>query len=296
MVKYGLKRLNIELTSRCNYSCVGCPTHSLRRGKGDIDPKLFLDIFKEVGNDVEKIYLWNYGESLLHPDIEEMLEGIRKYGCQKVLSTNGWKLEDFDDLKFLTTLDELLISINGLSEETYKIHQRGGDFNKVIRGIKKTSVVLKDSKTRYIMQFIASKHNLGEIKRLRAFAEEMGFKELFLKTFNVMDMNQETFDEFVPVETRYSRYSKNNPITIPQLSEKARPCQEWMVINWDGSVNPCCWDYKGAYVLGNVREQGVYGVWNSDKCVEHRKEIEENNFHEFCIDCLVNTYIPRTKS
>ena len=62
-----------------------------------------------------------------------------------------------------------------------------------------------------------------------------------------MDKKQETFDKFVPADSSFSRY-KHGLNESPKYSEnKTYPCQEWMVINWDGSVNPCCWDYNGKH-------------------------------------------------
>ena len=45
-----LKRLNVEVTNICNYSCTGCPTLSLKRERGYMDSSLFFKIFEEAGN------------------------------------------------------------------------------------------------------------------------------------------------------------------------------------------------------------------------------------------------------
>ena len=58
-----------------------------------------------------------------------------------------------------------------------------------------------------------------------------------------------------------------------------------LVINWDGSVNPCCWDYLGEYNFGNVKDRGVYSVWNDTSYQQHRESIKGNKFLEICIDC-----------
>ena len=58
-----------------------------------------------------------------------------------------------------------------------------------------------------------------------------------------------------------------------------------MVINWDGSVNPCCWDYTGRYSLGNVAEEGVHGVWNNAAASGHRSQIRQEKLLDICVDC-----------
>ncbi|MEK6857357.1 MAG: radical SAM protein, partial [Nanoarchaeota archaeon] len=122
-----LKRLNLELTSKCNYACAGCPTQELLRGKGTMKPELFKAILDETGNKLDRILLWGYGEPLFHPNISELIRYAGKFQTKKVMSTTGWKLEDIADLESLGQLDELIISINGLTQEIYAKHQINGD-------------------------------------------------------------------------------------------------------------------------------------------------------------------------
>ncbi len=280
-----LKRLNLELTSRCNYACVGCPTHELIRGKGTMENRLFKAILDETGNKIERFFLWGYGEPLLHPNISELVRYAGKFSAKKVMSTTGWKLEDLSDLESLSELDELIISINGLTPEVYTRHQINGDLEKVIRGIRKIAPIMKDSKTRFIMQIVAHKGNLDHIPEAENFARDYGFDILVVKSFNVMDQKQETFDKFVPLGTIFSRYKSvlNDSPKTPESG--VYPCEEWMVINWDGSVNPCCWDYKGMYNLGNAKDLGVYYIWNNVTALRHRNKIKERKFIDICVDC-----------
>jgi len=280
-----LQRINLELTSRCNYACVGCPTHELIRGKGSMDSRLYQGIFDEVGNSLDRVFLWGYGEPLLHPQATELIRYAGNFSAKKVLSTTGWKLEDLSDVEALTKLDELIISINGLTPEVYAGHQINGDLEKVLRGVKRVSPILADANTRFIMQTVAHKGNLAQLPEAEKFAREYGFDMLVVKSFNVMDRTSETFDSFVPMGTRYSRYSKglNDFAKVPESG--IYPCEEAMVINWDGSVNPCCWDYKGEHNFGNVWDEGVQGVWENIQSSRHREKIKVESFLEICVDC-----------
>jgi len=281
-----LKRINLELTSRCNYNCVSCPTNELLRGKGTMDIDLYKAIFDEAGDKLERAFLWNYGEPLLHSQVAELIRYSGKFSAKKVLSTNGWRLEDLEDPESLRELDELIVSINGLTPETYSIHQVNGDLEKVLRGIEKIAPIIRDSKTKFTMQAIAHKGNLDELRYFEDFAKKCGFDMFVIKSFNVMDRKQDTFHNFVPIGTEFSRYPHGlqNP---PKIHEGGiYPCEEWMVINWDGSVNPCCWDYKGEHDFGNVREQGVYGIWESMNAFRHREKIRSKRFLDICNDCL----------
>jgi len=280
-----LQRINLELTSRCNYACVGCPTRELVRGKGAMDPELYKAIFDEVGNKIDRIFLWGYGEPLLHPQVTDLIRYAERFSTKKVMSTTGWRLEDLEYPETLTKLDELIISINGLTPEVYSQHQINGDLEKVARGLERIAPIMASSDTRYVMQLVAHKKNLEELPEAERFAKRYGFDMLVIKSFNVMDLSEETFERFVPLGTKYSRYAKglSDPPKVPESG--VYPCEEWMVINWDGSVNPCCWDYKGEHDLGNVRDEGVYGVWNNLRASKHREKIQSGSFLKICVDC-----------
>ena len=155
--------------------------------------------------------------------------------------------------------------------------------------------MIAGSNTRFIMQTVAHKGNLDELPEAEEFARKYGFDMLVVKSFNVMDRSSKTFNRFVPMGTSYSRYSKglNDPAKVPESG--VYPCEEAMVINWDGSVNPCCWDYKGKYSFGNVSGEGVQGVWKNIQSSKHREEIKAKSFLEICVDCA-NSKTVETKS
>jgi radical SAM protein with 4Fe4S-binding SPASM domain len=49
-----------------------------------------------------------------------------------------------------------------------------------------------------------------------------------------------------------------------------RPFQQ-MYIDYDGKAVLCCSDYKREVIMGDVIEDGLWGVWNNDKYAKYRK-------------------------
>jgi hypothetical protein len=46
------------------------------------------------------------------------------------------------------------------------------------------------------------------------------------------------------------------------------------VINWDGTVSPCCFDKNAEYPLGNVfNDGGMKAVWKGKPYAEFRRQI-----------------------
>ena|ERR1017187_4358517 len=126
MTNFALRQLNLELSSVCQYSCVGCPQTYMTRHKGHMSVSLYSAILEEVGHSLERVYLWNYGEPLLNPHAMEMLDLLRQYPVAGFLSTTGSLFQKEQDWSPLTALEELSVAINGLDETTYAYHQKGG--------------------------------------------------------------------------------------------------------------------------------------------------------------------------
>ena len=59
------------------------------------------------------------------------------------------------------------------------------------------------------------------------------------------------------------------------LSKINKPCSDlWrrMFIWYDGKVNPCDTDYKSTLAVGNINEQSIVGIWNSENYTALRKQ------------------------
>jgi len=66
-----------------------------------------------------------------------------------------------------------------------------------------------------------------------------------------------------------------------------------MTVTWNGDVVPCCYDYNGRFVLGNMREQTLSDIWNGEKIQSLRREFIDNRVeNELCKNCD-NLYIPQ---
>ena len=281
-----LKRLNLELSAHCSYACFSCPNTYMSRPKGHMSLDLFQKIFDEIDGKVERVYLWNYGEPLLNPKVSEMIRYTQTKSPRTILSTTGTTFVTMKDIECLGLLNELIVSINGFDKETYAFHQKGGDLERVIKGIERIKPIMSISDTDYKLQIVVNTRNLEQLEMAEEFARKYGFKKIVMKSFNAMDENKDTEELYVPKIQEFTRKGIG-------VSEELKniPCLEWMVINWNGDVNLCCWDYKGEIVVGNVLEDGVFGVWESDKMRELKTKLETEKVLPYCGQCVKKTTI-----
>ncbi|MCL5018798.1 MAG: radical SAM protein [Candidatus Pacearchaeota archaeon] len=272
----------IEPTNTCNLKCPLCPTGAglIKRAKGFLKFSDFKKVVDETEKSVFHIRLWNWGEPLLNKEIFKMIEYAKRKKIFVNLSTNSSFLDQTVSEKIINSgLDELIISLDGASEKAYTAYRKGGDFNKVINSIKFLTCERKrlNKKTPYIkLQFIIMKSNENEISKMKSLAKTLGVDELSFKTVGIMDyFSKEDIKKYIPSQEKYSRYAVDSNKVLSKRGVKNWCDFIWeeVVINWDGSVVPCCFDMNNRYPFGNVFNHSVKKVWNSPEYINFRKQI-----------------------
>ncbi len=132
---YGNVRfLQLEPTTRCNYSCDFCARK--RMNKCDLDLQTFgaiLDRFPSL----EHLELQGEGEPLLHPNFFEMVRYARARGAYVSLITNGSLLgrDDLADALLSSGVEHVLVSIDTVDPSTYA-KLRKANVERVIDGVR----------------------------------------------------------------------------------------------------------------------------------------------------------------
>jgi MoaA/NifB/PqqE/SkfB family radical SAM enzyme len=138
-----IKFVFIELTNHCNFNCTFCPNAVMTRKRQFMDTDLAIRLLDEIASKnlaSEPIQLHLMGEPLLHPQIFEILEFIRKKNLPVRLFTNGALLNEKNRERiYAGDIKELVIGIQTQSDETYRNHRRGKpDFQTYMKNIQDT--------------------------------------------------------------------------------------------------------------------------------------------------------------
>lgn len=267
----------IEPTNFCNLNCIMCPNSKIQ-SKGFMDFDLFKNIIEQIKTKAKVIMLYNIGEPLLYEKIFEMIEYCKKNTEAKVyLSTNGTLLnEDISKKIIKSKLDEIIISLDGNSAQTYEKIRIGADFEKVNENILSFIKIRSDSiKPEISLQFIKmnlNKHEINEFKDK--------WKKLKCK---VVLSNLKTWGH------ELSKFSKISNIQSSAVLSR-EPCADlWftMTINHEGEVVSCCYDHTKKNLIGNLKECSVEDIWNNNKIKQLRKLQSGKEFSkiELCKNC-----------
>ncbi len=300
---YYPSKISIESGNLCNLRCPLCPTGQQDKSakKGFVSFDIFKKIVDEMGQYLTVIRLYNWGEPMLNKDFLRMVHYAKERGINIKISTNlSMGMEDGQiEALVKAGLEKIYISCNGASSETYLKYHVGGDFDLVMDNMKRLVQKKREipgCHTKLVWLFHVFKHNEHEIAAAKELAKKIGVKIKISKMRP--DMGKEVFETTQRALERDRAWMPDNPeFTVVSTKQKKRigcmlPWTETM-INWDGSVLPCCAVYSEKYAFGNILENSFKEIWNNDMYVAARKEILgiKNDKQTICHICKSSGYL-----
>lgn len=286
--------LSVEPTTACNLSCVQCPVgiKTITRPQGAIDFDLFKKITDETAPYISAMILYFQGEPFMSRDFFRCAEYASKTkNIYTVSSTNGHYLSENNAYKLINSgLDELIISLDGISPESYGAYRKGGDVEMVMKNIERLLGLRKElgaSSPKVILQTLILKSNRHEIEAIKQFAKRVGADRLEFK--KAQFYNFEAGHELMPEADKHSRYRKNSNGRWElkgKLKNRCRRLWETSVITWDGDVLPCCFDKNAEHAFGSIKNASFKTINNGKKARAFRKKLLNNRSEtEICRNC-----------
>lgn len=178
-------RLVIEPTNVCNLRCPYCHTGAGRFGRRPamMGLECYLKLLDEIGAYLLLIEVFNWGESMLHPDLPAIVAAASARGIATRVNTNlsiPFTMRDAERL-VESGLTELFVSIDGATQEVYERYRVGGDLAKVIRNCR----LVADAKRRLgkelphlTLQFLQFPCNADEGEAMRRLAAALDMRLL----------------------------------------------------------------------------------------------------------------------
>lgn len=280
----------IDIVGGCNLRCPTCPvSNQSGMPKGLMSAKLFDDILSKITREwpthKPDIWLFNWGEPLLHPHIAHFITQIKAAGLTSFISSNlniGLRIDEV----MQASPDQFKVSLSSLRQEIYSRTHERGDIKQVIQNL----TALAKARDKYHAHTdIWIGHHLytdtqEESNAISALAKSLGFG---YRASHAIIAPVEKSLRFInnPDETLSSELQTRlikKPITITQELATQRSgnkdCElrfNMTSINYDGSISLCCATIQSL-------QQGVTSFLNHSK-----DEIESLKYkHPFCNTCM----------
>ena len=292
----------LDPTSFCNLQCPFCATG--QRINARKSTSLSLEHFKKIidffGSELFHITLYSWGEPMLNNDFLKMVKYTQKYNISTDISTNlNYSLTIKNSESLVTSgLDKIIMSVDGITQETYQKYRIGGKLELVFQNMKLLANAKKNtnSKIELVWRFLVFKYNQDEIKEAKSIADKIGIKIDFEPGFyDPKEKDQwkakgEFSRDFWPYDDEKIIITQESQMELSQ--EKAgtllpnlhlpNGC-DWLwfgtSINADQSISPCCvtpFDYQD------------FGFFDSSNFLQSRNNLKYTNARKFTTGKIVN--------
>lgn len=254
-MRAGLERpesVDIESSSFCNARCIMCTHPRMTRKKGTMTWETFEKVVREaVDWGVPRLYLSGFGEAFIDKRLADKIRFAKDLGAPWVgVLTNGSLLSDDVIERILSSgLDELSVSMDGFSPETFNRIRVGLDFEQVAGNVTRLLERRQGRRPKVQIQVVLLPENLHEKEQAKQLwggrVDSLAFRQA-QNWAGGMETDSKVF----------------TPHTVE--NNKLVPCRYlWTQLNVrdSGDVVMCCVDWDSEHIVGNVHEQSLRDIW-----------------------------------
>ena len=285
--------LTIEPTNICNLRCPLCTTGSgeMTRENGKMSLETFNNILDKMGDDLFYLLLYHQGEPYINKCFLKFVEMAKAKNIYTTTSTNAhYFTDEIIHATIDSGLDSMIVSLDGVTQDVYEKYRVKGKVDKVIEGTARFMEIKRqrNAKTPLIaLQFLVMKQNEHQLEDVKKLAKDIGVDRLLLKNIEVH--NTAEAQEWLPQNEKYRRYNFDGK-TLEVKNKSRKSCSRvWLstLINWDGSVVPCCFDKNGDFELGDINSKDTFPeIWQGDRYKKFRKQlITDRKNIDMCRNC-----------
>lgn len=273
--------LIIDPCNLCNLSCPFCPTGQKRgsRPKGKLTLDDFKAIMDKLGPYAIHVDLVNWGEPFLNDELPEMVRYAKQFHADVKIDSNLNIFSEETARKLISGgLDKIVVSIDGITQETYAKYRRGGNFKVAMDHLKLLLKIRKEirSKKPYITwQFLVFKHNEHEVEHVKNIGAKLGVDHVGITKAFIGDK------AWIPSNPEYSNYNKEEikgDLTYEHFKKEHSFCNwpwEAIAFNTNASVSSCCSVEDAKDDFGAFFDQPFEELWNSARFVSARQHIAQ---------------------
>jgi radical SAM protein with 4Fe4S-binding SPASM domain len=243
----------------------------------------FEAVLKEVAPLAEIVCLHLLGEPLAHPRFSEILEICERYNTQIDLTTNGILIKRYHE----RILNARCIRQVNFSIQAFKDNFPERDLDPYLLPI---------------VEFTKAAHALRpelyvNYRLWNQQSNDSDNEDVFLKLESYFDVTINRNIETGAIKSKkilnrlYLHFDSRfewPSFSLPHQGTRGR-CHgavNHIGIHADGTVVPCCLDKNGAINLGNVKEQSLHDILNSERFIKMRDGFLKGvRVEDFCQHC-----------
>lgn len=298
------RMLNFMPSCLCNHSCPGCDWSNENKTKYTMPTDQWKKVFNELyqQNSIRFIEFGGLGESMLHPDIREMILTAGAYGWIIGMITNGTRLKGPILPDLIKRSAFIRISMECGSEKVFnKVKKPSNEedgFEAVCRNIKEAIRIRNklNPSCNIDYKFTVGKENHKDMENAIKLAIDLGCDCIQFKAYRNTPSELDGFQKEV-LDAELQRFKEiykediiiTGSLKTTEMLSKCFMTPIHILVDAYGDVYNCCYfrHRMGSHKIGNIIRDG-FKIWNSEKHWEVMKNVKREECELY--DCKFFKY------
>lgn len=300
--------VSVEPAAVCQLRCPACPVGLRNLEKPIANSQMLMSkqvwhrVLAECRETAWVMQFYFQGEPLLNKDLPQMIREAHDAGLYTIVSTNAQAMtQDLANALVASGLDRIIVSMDGLTDESYNAYRVGGSLDKTKAAIRylrnakmskqsclggaKKSRRLEISRSPIIeLQVLRLRSNEHEWAEFRRVYKSLGADKLTFKTAQLYDYADG--HPLMPSDPKFSRYilGQDGLYHRRPLGKGCWRVWSGVVVTTNGDVLPCCYDKAHAHAYGNIMNTRMRDLFTNDKAMTFRQAAFQEQ-PKICQEC-----------
>jgi radical SAM protein with 4Fe4S-binding SPASM domain len=298
--------IQIECTTRCNLKCTFCELSYWTEKPADLKLDTIQKMVEHLPK-LKRVDLTGIGESLMNRDFFAIVKFLKSRGMYVTLNDNFTLMTEKAARRIVELgVDQIFLSLDGATKETYERIRVGANFDKVIsnaRRLLQTKREMGEKRPEVKINTVVCSINYQELPAIVELAHDIGIGMVQFVNAITFESTEDVATTGVRQEVRATfqktleRAHQLGVLVKIELFDKL-PVQRcdfpWKrnFVTYDGYVHPCCYTTQtgdrraqNRRSFGNLSEDSFEEIWHSETYSTFRRKMRAGVLPHACEHC-----------
>jgi MoaA/NifB/PqqE/SkfB family radical SAM enzyme/glycosyltransferase involved in cell wall biosynthesis len=259
--------IDLEVTARCNAVCGFCPRDVMPDTKTHISLETVRSLAGNLRNGPQKqVVLCGIGESLLHPEIEQIIRILTQAGAYVAMTSNGALMTEKTFRKLVSAgLKSVNFSVNAASAATHQTVMGMKNYEKVVANVQRVLEIKEEifPSMRVHVSCVVCEQNEQEVELFVEQWRKKPVTQIWLHPVNNRAGLLVAHIKSVRINRFFEQYAGDPRVAVDIFKdheEKSNLCKiakHLAFISSDGNMRLCAMDYQRVTSYGNINDKSL---------------------------------------
>lgn len=282
--------IDLEVTSRCNAICGFCPRSAMPDVKSFIAISTVENLANNIKNGPQRlVVLCGIGESLLHPQIEQIVDILTGANAYVAMTSNGALMNETIFRKLIKAgLKSINFSVNAATGSTHELVMGMKNFHKVKVNIERALEIKKElnADIKVNVSFVVCEQNEQEVDQFVENWRSSSATQIWLHPVNNRAGLLGAGMKSVKMDSFFTKYAGDERVVVDvfrdhdETDNLCKIARNLAFISADGTMRLCAMDYQRVTAHGNINSTTLQQLQ-----FEKLSGLVKGNYNSLCGNC-----------